>query len=311
MTSEGLFEWIEQNCCCCNSGTFKQIGYRGGDAHVSGKGFKCSIVSCANCGHIYPRPMPVLIDTNRVYNNPEEYFVSNDPDEHLTNYSLLLQKLDKKLGRKGKLLDVGSGRGELLYVAQKMGWAAEGVETSTEFTNYSISKYNVAVRNCSLESAEFSSEKFDVVTLGAVIEHLYHPEVILKEINRILKPGGILWIDAPNESSLYNIVGNLYFKMQSRDWVTHLSPTFPPYHVQGFTLNSMKTLLANTGYEIESIDTFDKKFLLPKTSIKQCVEYYGTMLISTVSNIINRGTFMNVFATKVSHVSSVNRSSSN
>jgi hypothetical protein len=35
----------------------------------------------------------------------------------------------------------------------------------------------------------------------------------------VLKPGGIFYIDAPNEDGLYMSVGNLYMRAQERDWV--------------------------------------------------------------------------------------------
>jgi 2-polyprenyl-3-methyl-5-hydroxy-6-metoxy-1,4-benzoquinol methylase len=303
MIYEDMFDWNETNCCCCNNSACELMGYRGGEAHKEGKGIKCSIVRCLNCGHIYPKPMPVFVDTNKGYKDPDEYFINNDPAQQVEIFSLLLEEVEKKLGYKGKILDVGSGRGELLYAAKKMGWQAEGVETSEEFTSYSKMKYGVEVNNCTLESAEYPSEQFDVITLGAVIEHLYNPDKMLKEINRILKLNGILWIDAPNESSLYNVLGNLYFKILGKNWVSQLSPTFPPYHVQGFTKKSINTLLLRTGFRIESLRTFNKKLLLPRTGSKQNLMYFGAHLINDVSTLFNNATFMNVFTRKTGNPS--------
>jgi len=300
MSSESMFDWVEQNCCCCNHDNNVIIGYRGGDAHVSGKGIKCTIVSCSNCGHIYPNPMPVLVDTNRAYKDADEYFVNNDPEERIKEITLILHQVEKRLGYKGKLLDVGSGRGELLYAAKKSGWEVQGVETSEEFADYSKKKYDIDVKNCSLATAEYPTEHFDVITLRMVMEHLYHPEKILEEINRLLKYDGLLWVNAPNELSLYNRIGNLYFRTLGKNWVTQLSPTFAPYHVQGFTKNSMRTLLLRTGFKLEYLDTFNEKLLLPTSGIKQCVEHYAASMINYVALLTNTATFMNVFARKIS-----------
>ncbi|MDV2494936.1 MAG: class I SAM-dependent methyltransferase [bacterium] len=144
-------------------------------------------MKCSQCGHIYPQPMPIPNDLNELYKDADDYFVHHAPGAKIQNYSSLLNRLEKRLGYKGKALDVGSGRGELLYAARCLGWDAQGVETSNDFAHFARSTYGVEVKNCSLESAQYPDGHFDLVTLGAVIEHLYHPKQIMLEVNRILK----------------------------------------------------------------------------------------------------------------------------
>ncbi|MRR54707.1 MAG: class I SAM-dependent methyltransferase [Deltaproteobacteria bacterium] len=299
MSRDNIFNWFEQNCCCCKNDNYTILGYRGGEAHVSGKGVKCLIVRCSNCGHVYPRPMPVLIDTNQAYKNTDEYFVSNDAEEIKEECTKLLVQIEKRYGTKGRLLDVGSGRGELLYVAKQLGWFAEGVETSEEFAAHSRVKYGISVQNCKLHAARYDAESFDVITLRMVVEHLNEPDDILEEINRVLKHNGLLWISMPNEMSLYNRMGNLYFKLQGKNWVTQLSPTFAPYHVQGFTKKSIKVMLSASGFEVEQVITFNEKILLPRSGIKECVVRGAALAINRVALLAGMGTFMNVFARKV------------
>jgi SAM-dependent methyltransferase len=83
--------------------------------------------------------------------------------------------------------------------------------------------------------------------LSAVLEHLYNPAETVREIARILRPGGAVFIDVPNERGLYFRVGNLYQKLRGRDWVVNLSPTFAPFHVFGFGPLSLRALLASCG----------------------------------------------------------------
>lgn len=294
-----MFEWVYLPCNCCDSKNFIELGYRGGEAHKNNKGQKCKIVKCSSCGHIYPNPMPIVTDINKIYNNPNEYFIHHNLEEKISNYSLLLKKLEKKLGYKGKILDVGSGRGELLYAAKNLGWEVYGIELSKEFVQFTMKNYGIEVKNCSLEAANYPEEYFDIVVLNAVLEHLYYPKQILIEINRILKKNKFLWMNLPNEGSLYNIVGNLYFKFLGRNWVTNLSPTFSPYHVQGFTKNSIKTILLKTGFKIENIETFSGILLLKPHSLVEYIEFYGVFLTGKIANLLKMGSYMDIIAKKL------------
>ncbi|MCH7916171.1 MAG: class I SAM-dependent methyltransferase [Deltaproteobacteria bacterium] len=53
-----------------------------------------------------------------------------------------------------------------------------------------------------LENAGFTDGLFDVVCLNHVLEHLPDPQVTMREIKRILKPDGIVYITVPNTRSL-------------------------------------------------------------------------------------------------------------
>ncbi|MEE8219748.1 MAG: hypothetical protein V3R43_03835, partial [bacterium] len=83
--------------------------------------------------------MPIPNDLNELYKDADDYFVHHAPGAKIQNYSSLLNRLEKRLGYKGKALDVGSGRGELLYAARCLGWDAQGVETSNDFAHFARS----------------------------------------------------------------------------------------------------------------------------------------------------------------------------
>src|SRR5208283_5040360 len=57
-----------------------------------------------------------------------------------------------------------------------------------------------------VENGKFLNGYFDLVTMTHVIEHLPTPVATLKEISRILKPGGFLFIRTPNAESLPRLV---------------------------------------------------------------------------------------------------------
>jgi SAM-dependent methyltransferase len=244
--------------------------------------------------------MPIVRDLDKLYVGPDDYFVHHDPKNKVKCCTQLLRELEVVLTYKGRILDVGCGRGEMLSAAKSLGWNAQGVEPSHEFSDLARRRYGVEVRNCSLEAAKYPDNYFDVVTLAAVMEHLYYPKQMLIEVNRILRPGGLLWMDAPNEASLFNHVGNFYFRIQGKNWVTHLAPTFSPYHVQGFTRKSITILLQRVGFTAERFKVYSGPVLLPHRTLKEHGEYYGARAICKLADLVNLGPYMEITAKKTS-----------
>jgi len=104
----------------------------------------------------------------------------------------------QRLSPPGRLLDVGCGYGLFLERARQNGWHGTGVELSSPEWRYATEHLHLDVLNQSLSDARFADNSFDVVTLWEVIELLLEPEKVLREILRILKPGGWLMLRTNN-----------------------------------------------------------------------------------------------------------------
>ena len=87
------------------------------------------------------------------------------------------------IGENIYVLDVGSGGGGFVRVCQASKLNAEGIDYQIDFEK---------------DKLQHEGNLFDFVHFNAVIEHLENPENILKEIHRVLEPGGILIINTPN-----------------------------------------------------------------------------------------------------------------
>jgi SAM-dependent methyltransferase len=103
------------------------------------------------------------------------------------------------------------------------------------------------------EYATTNSRTFDAVTLNAIIEHVYDPDGFIGRVARLLAPGGVLYIDTPRDPNLLTWVGNAQNRLLRRASVFNLSPTWPPYHVFGFSPRSLRLLLEKHGISIESV----------------------------------------------------------
>ena len=296
----GIFDYVDLPCPCCEGANFEQLGYRGGRAHRFGLGECVSVVRCRTCSHIYPKPMPRLKNPDDGYNAPDEYFRGHDAERKINHYKVLLTDLAGSLRHTNcRILDVGCGRGELLFAAKQLGLTATGVETSTEFADFARSHYGVKVDNSPLEDAGYDSGSFDVAILAGVVEHLYTPRETLGEVCRVLRRGGLLWLDAPNELSLFSRAANLYIRTKGKDWTCHLSPTFPPYHVQGFTPKSVKYLLSAAGFDPIDLRVFPMGTWPPvrRTLLVQ-FEHCGERVVHAIEKLTRTGSFMEMLARK-------------
>ncbi len=97
-----------------------------------------------------------------------------------------------------KILDIGCGDGVLLnLVSYRTSAQLYGVDTSQISLNYAKTKVKAEFMLASAEKLPFKNNFFDTVLAAEIIEHLTHPELMLAEIKRVLKPDGKLILSTP------------------------------------------------------------------------------------------------------------------
>lgn len=296
-----LYRWVPQTCPICEVPPTTLVGRRGGAAHRENLGVECEVWRCEQCGLIFPDPMPLPINgPNQHYGMmPDDYFKNHNIDTKGVAAVGLLQRAKELTGGRGALLDIGTGRGELLRAAKKAGWLTIGVELSAGFADYAARYSGAEIRREPVEHCGFREGSFDVVVLCAVLEHLYNPDETLREISRILKPGGALYVDVPNEEGLYFRMGNLYQKVRGRNWVVNLAPTFSPFHVFGFGPRSLRALLAKHNLKPKDWRVYGGRAMVPSNvGAIGALERLAAQVITAVSNIGELGTYIETWAIK-------------
>jgi len=167
-----------------------------------------TIRSCRHCGLKFVSPL----SNYRGENEPDEYFLSDYlPLQHSNWENGLAERRShiemiceySSLPPHPRLLDVGCALGMMLQEATRLGWEAIGVETSKFAAAYAARNTGCFVYAGSLQQAAFEADSFDVATLMDVIEHVPEPCVLLDELHRVLRPGGVAFIVTPNFGSLF------------------------------------------------------------------------------------------------------------
>jgi len=73
----------------------------------------------------------------------------------------LVSQAESLIGAKGKLLDIGAGRGEVLRAAKMAGWESIGIELSPNFADYASKHSGTEVLRKPLEDCGFADSSFD------------------------------------------------------------------------------------------------------------------------------------------------------
>src|SRR5690606_32450687 len=126
----------------CSQAPTKFVGRRGGAAHRQGLGVETDIWKCTACDLTFPNPMPFPVGgLGQHYDvDANEYFSAHDEGGRDQGAAALVKKAETLVGGRGKLLDIGVGRGEVLKAAIDSGWECEGVEPSSTFADYAEKK---------------------------------------------------------------------------------------------------------------------------------------------------------------------------
>ena len=243
---------IFRNCPVCNNPD-NQLIYHSKDYSVSGEIF--NIVKCTSCGMVYTNPIPDEKEIGDYYKT-EDYISHTDTNEGLINklYHLVRNytlgekyKLIKKLNneKKGSLLDIGCGTGYFLAKCKINGWEVLGTEPDEHANKLASKNVGKAIPRSVAELPP--TNKFNIITLWHVLEHIHDLKGTLHHINSLLSETGHLIIAVPNHEALDA-------KIYKENWAA----LDVPRHLYHFSKSTVQQLLAN--YQFKLIDTLPMKF---------------------------------------------------
>ncbi|MBN1688179.1 MAG: class I SAM-dependent methyltransferase [Candidatus Omnitrophica bacterium] len=175
-----------------------------------------------------------------------------DRDFYQGHYSDMTQAFSDILGESLKsksILDIGCGWGQALLFFRETGLSCYGFDPAPEAIEYGRKQGLNVVTAGMEEMAVFGDKRFDIVTLLNVLEHFADPVTVLEEIyKKVLKPGGVLAIDVPNEFNVFQICAKELHHL-GEWWVA------PPGHLNYFSADSLKKLLEGTGFSVRLVES--------------------------------------------------------
>ena len=195
------------------------------------------IVKCESCGMVYESPRFLSDVIIKGYENSNES--EHDSQYHMRVYSFLkaLKKQEKRIPPSGsKVLDIGTAGGAFLDAAKQYGFDAYGMEPSADLVERGKAR-GLQIEQGTIECHGFKAGSFDMITLWDVIEHLPEPKAALLEINKLLKPNGILLINFPD-------IGTMQAKLAGKKFWWILS-----VHLHHFTRKSVADICERTGFD--------------------------------------------------------------
>lgn len=248
-----------------------------------------NVVKCKNCGLVFVNPQPSLTEMREDF--AEMYYASLVEKQRKDRERVASYRLRKimKYKKGEKLLDIGCGFGELLKLAKEKGWDVYGLDISKYLKNYIDKEIANSIYYGELLENKYKSDYFDVIVLGHVLEHMRNPLIVLREINRILKPNGLLFIAVPN---VENYIYGIFYWLLRGKFVPLFIVNGVPTHLYHFSNATLKNMLEKNGFKVikTTIDPFTTSFA------KKIINFIGSLVYSMFR--INIGNSIEMHAAK-------------
>ena len=256
-----------RNCPVCSSSKKHKIFDKEGS----------SFVICKTCEMVYLNPVfkdKYLFDYYS--KSPDVQAGAHEKEKKFYNsiYGSGLQLISKKK-KSGKLLDLGCSGGFFLDIAKRHSWKTFGIEINKK--EFSIaSKKNHKIWNKELLKLD-KKEKFDVITMWDVFEHIKDPHKILYQIKKRLNKKGLVFLQIPNSNSIAAKILREECNMFD-----------PIEHVNLYNLPSLKKLFLISKFKIINVKSVIDELAVVKNYLNYDDPYSGNYNNSKKINFLDK-----------------------
>ncbi len=221
------------------------------------------IVRCRRCGLMYANPRQHIDCESFATTSPDKRYDPDSEDNRqyyqkqvtqLPDNLRALKVLDAALPSRGKLLEIGSYLGLFLERIRADGWDVVGLEPYGPAARFARERFGLQIVDGVLPNPALPSAHFDAVILLHVIEHMPDPQQNIREIRRVLKPGGVLVVETPRFNSLsFKLLGRRERSIQNCDG-----------HIFFFTEQTLARTLENNGFRVFRVDRVGRTLTLDR-----------------------------------------------
>jgi 2-polyprenyl-3-methyl-5-hydroxy-6-metoxy-1,4-benzoquinol methylase len=197
---------------------------------------------CQRCGLVFTNPQPGDEELARHYAGADgrqlaAHYARVVTPAVLAQYNRTLDRIEGLLPGRGRLLDLACAAGYFFEQAARRGWEAHGADLGAWTLEAARSRGLENMHTGTLADLNFPDHHFDVVHAAQMLEHLPDPKAELADIRRIVRPGGLVYVDVPNYQTLPIRLGRDDF------WLNK-----PPEHLNYFTPRTLRRLLTAAGF---------------------------------------------------------------
>ncbi len=216
------------------------------DFLITGNSFK--IEKCPNCKFLFTNPRPDQKEIKKYYHS--EAYTSHTEKKRSSRDRLYFQAQKIMLGRKiallkkhtkphqRLLLDYGCGTGNFLYHTQVSGFLSVGYEPEKKARDIALGK-GLSVYDQPGALIKKNTQKYDIICMWHVLEHIHEFPKILNDIYTILQTNGKLFIAVPMAKS----TDAAYYKENWAGWDL-------PRHLYHFTRESLEIACHHTDFQL-------------------------------------------------------------
>lgn len=235
---------------------------------------------CATCGSLFVSNPPAAAEVHARYS--EDYYEAASlgvedrkgypsymkAQESLTNSFKSKLKLVQDRVPSGRLLDAGAAYGTFLRLANSH-YEGMGIEVSQYAASVAKKTFGIDIKVASIEhSPPFPDDYFDGIVMWDIIEHLINPVQALKEVYRMLKPEGYVFVSTDDANNwLPRLLGSKWWALGA------------PLHLCHFSKQGMKSAFERAGnYAQVDLVSDLRQYTIPEVFEHFGVSYRSSLL---------------------------------
>jgi SAM-dependent methyltransferase len=240
-------------------------------------GVTAAIYQCQNCSFLQCSD---ITDVLQFYNAMDDESYEATRDQRALQAKKLIVDI-RNFVPAGNLLDIGAGSGIMVEQADILGYQSTGIEPSVGLCNRAVA-HGLNVINGVLPNSAVT-QKFDVVTLIDIIEHVTDPYELVLEASKVMDDDAVMVIVTPDVSSIAARV------MGWNWWHYRIA------HVGYFNESNLRLLLGRAGLEVVSVSRPSWYFPLGYL-LERVLTYFPSWLRFPVPSFLQRITLpLNLF----------------
>ena len=194
---------MKKSCLLCNYNKFETISSKIRDSNSH------KIIKCKKCSHVQIFPVPTI-------NEDKEFYDKNLQDKNINYFGGIkehrkksledtvrrINMIKKHVKKSDKILEIGSGHGFFIEALDQEGYNITGIEISKEKRRLAKKITKAKILDVDINQEIPNLEKFNVIILFHVLEHIINPIEFLKKLKTMLSKNGKIIIEVPNSDDL-------------------------------------------------------------------------------------------------------------